>query len=181
MAEYYEVIKHILEDNMTCGIYKITEHSTGKCYIGQSKNIQNRWKGHHKRFSPQFFNYEILISCNKIELDTFEKEFIAHFDSHHNGFNKTIGGSGIKVTDPHPETIQKVSESMKAWHSERRSLRIPDALTKMRNDYEEERQQELIDFLEDEIKEFRKSVQGDDDVDYWDDETIMAMIGYDDD
>ena len=166
---------------MTIGIYKITEITTGKCYIGQSKNVEGRWKDHHKRFPPQLFNYEILVSCDKTELDLYEKEFIAHFDSHRNGFNKTIGGSGIKVTDPHPETIQKVSESMKAWHSERRSQRIPDALTKMRNDYEEERQQEFIDFLKDEIEEVRNNVQGDDDedVDEWDDETILTMMGYD--
>ena len=49
--------------------------------------------------------------------------------------------------------------------------------------HKEKRQQELIDSIQDEIEEFRKDVQGDDDIDVdeWDDETILAMMGYDDD
>lgn len=27
-----------------CGIYKITNQVNGKCYIGQSINIEKRWK-----------------------------------------------------------------------------------------------------------------------------------------
>lgn len=31
---------------MICGIYKITNKVNGKIYIGQSVDIEGRWKGH---------------------------------------------------------------------------------------------------------------------------------------
>lgn len=33
------------------GIYKITNISNNKSYIGLSKNIEERWKTHKKRYS----------------------------------------------------------------------------------------------------------------------------------
>ena len=81
---------------MTIGIYKITCKETGRCYIGQSKHIEKRWGAHNKRFPPQFFDYEVLVTCPIVDLDELEKLMIETFDSHYNGFNKTIGGAGIK-------------------------------------------------------------------------------------
>jgi len=80
------------------GIYKITCKETGKCYIGQSKNIEGRWKKHHKRFSPDAYDYEILRIVNIPQfMNVFEKYYIKLFDSHINGFNLTIGGTDIKT------------------------------------------------------------------------------------
>lgn len=31
---------------MTVGIYKITNNINNKCYIGQSRNIEKRWRDH---------------------------------------------------------------------------------------------------------------------------------------
>jgi hypothetical protein len=97
---------------MNCGIYKITECSTNKCYIGQSKNIEGRWKRHHKRFPPQLFDYEILVTCPIADLNELEILMIETFDSHRNGFNKTIGGTDIKVTHPSKETSAKISKKL---------------------------------------------------------------------
>jgi hypothetical protein len=99
---------------MTTGIYKITERSTGKCYIGQSKHIEKRWQTHHKRFSPQCFDYEIIRTTKVVAfLNGFEKYYINLYDSHRNGFNKTIGGTSIKSTHADAETRAKISASNK--------------------------------------------------------------------
>ena len=98
---------------MACGIYKITENETGRCYIGQSKNIEARWRDHRKRFPTDLFSYEILMSCDPDCLNFFEKAFIDGYDSHRCGFNKTIGGTAIKARYPHADSLAKRSESMK--------------------------------------------------------------------
>ena len=94
----------------TTGIYKITERSTGKCYIGQSKNIEGRWKKHHKRFPPSGFDYDIIRTTENAKFsNAFEKYYINFYDSHRNGFNKTVGGSGIKVIFVDENTRKKLS------------------------------------------------------------------------
>ena len=98
---------------MTCAIYKITENETGRCYIGQSKNVEKRWKSHYKRFPPELFSYEILLKCDADVLDFFEKAFIDGYDSHRCGFNRTLGGTAIRVRYPDAETRQKMSEAGK--------------------------------------------------------------------
>jgi hypothetical protein len=91
------------------GIYKITEISTGLCYIGQSKTIEKRWLKHHKRFPPEFFTYEVLREVKIPQfMNSFEKFYIKLYDSHANGFNGTIGGSAMKVTHPSVETKEKI-------------------------------------------------------------------------
>lgn len=68
----------------TCGIYKITNQINGKCYIGQSVNIERRWQ-EHKRFNSreqlaiihqafrkyglENFSFEILEECSQEQLD----------------------------------------------------------------------------------------------------------------
>ena len=80
------------------GIYKITCKASGQCYIGQAKNIEGRWKRHHKRFSPDAYDYEVLRIVNIPQfMNVFEKHYIKLFDSHLNGFNLTIGGTGIRA------------------------------------------------------------------------------------
>ena len=104
---------------MTCGIYKITEIETGRCYIGQSKKIEARWKQHHKRFPVDSFEYEILLTCDVDCLNFFERAFIDGYDSHRSGLNKTLGGNSIKSTHPDEETLAKISQNRKGkLHSE---------------------------------------------------------------
>jgi hypothetical protein len=99
---------------VTIGIYCITEISTGLCYIGQSKCIERRWRDHQKvRFPLHRFKHEVLMQCPEEDLNRYEVDFISRWDSHRNGFNKTIGGTSIKATHPDAETLQKMSASMK--------------------------------------------------------------------
>ena len=99
------------------GIYKITQNSTGKVYIGQSINIDNRWNQHanatdnlsfHKEYrnTPTDFIFQILTQNDdytKEDLDRLEKQYITDYKSNDPkyGFNGTAGnGEGKKSTKP---------------------------------------------------------------------------------
>ena len=84
-------------DNMI-GIYKITNKINGKCYIGQSIDVEKRLREHklrafrgneetnkeyHKalyralrKYGIEQFTYDILITCNKEQLDDYESYYI---------------------------------------------------------------------------------------------------------
>ena len=104
---------------MTVGIYKIealcpvARMANQAIYIGQSKNIEARWKQHYKRFPPDQYSYEVLLACDDDCLDFFERAFVDGYDSHRNGLNKTIGGTDIKVRYPDAETRAKISAARK--------------------------------------------------------------------
>lgn len=88
---------------MTCGIYRLVFTGTDKCYIGQSVNIEKRFRAHlislKNSSSPtklqQAFNkfglpsLELILECKSSELDKAEIEAIQIFDSFINGFNST--------------------------------------------------------------------------------------------
>lgn len=92
---------------MTCGIYKLSFKGTDKVYIGQSVNIEYRYSTHlrylrngraSKKLTDAYHKYgkpilEILCECATNELDTFENEAIAIFNSVENGFN-TLNEAG---------------------------------------------------------------------------------------
>ena len=80
---------------MTCGIYKITENETGRCYIGQSKHIERRWIEHGKKYPVHLFSYEVIMECDIEQLDFWEIAWITSERSIEFGFNRTVGGSGF--------------------------------------------------------------------------------------
>lgn len=101
---------------MACGIYKLNFNTTNKVYIGQSINIEKRFKEHirdlnnnshsikmneaFKLFGPP--NLEVLIECTSIELDTIENEAISIWHAVTDGFNtssEASGGCGLKGED----------------------------------------------------------------------------------
>ena len=99
---------------MTAGIYTITEIETGRVYVGQSKQIEKRWKRHQKTRTLQHYTYEILREVTIPQfMDSFEKFYINLYDSHRNGLNRTVGGTAIKATHPHAETLVKMSSANK--------------------------------------------------------------------
>lgn len=64
------------------GIYKITNKINGKIYIGQSINIERRWKEHifdnrknsliHLaiiKYGKENFSFEVIEECNQKELN----------------------------------------------------------------------------------------------------------------
>lgn len=101
---------------MTCGIYKITNKTNGKAYIGQSIHIEKRWirekqeafcKGSKsydyilsrafRKYGIDQFSFEILEECSRKKLDEREKYYISLYNTYYNGYNATFGGdsSGI--------------------------------------------------------------------------------------
>lgn len=95
--------------NQKCGIYKITNITTGQCYIGQSVNIQDRIKQHCKcglgidasatnklyknmqDFGIWNFTFELLEECSKDQLNEKERTWIEVYQSDKYGLNSTKG------------------------------------------------------------------------------------------
>ena len=86
------------------GIYKITHKISGKCYIGQSTELERRLYSHMNSWEdsridqaikeePQNFTYEIIELCNKEDLNEREIYWISYYDSYVDGYNRTPGGS----------------------------------------------------------------------------------------
>lgn len=111
---------------MTCGIYKITNNINGKIYIGQSIDIERRFKQHLKKsnrdntqiinalkkYGKDNFSFEIIKHCKREDLDLFERFWIKIYDTTNRniGYNTTIGGNGITFTD---EIRKKISDGLK--------------------------------------------------------------------
>lgn len=117
------------------GIYKIENLINGKIYIGQSKNIEERW-GQHKRIAEKInyndrksyihqaikkygvdnFTFEILEICKIEELDVKEKQWIQFYHSYiydpqANGYNLTIGGQGQRKVSE-----EDIQDFIKLWN-----------------------------------------------------------------
>lgn len=94
------------------GIYKITNKNNNKIYIGQSINIEERWKKHiyspsnsliHQaivKYGVQSFAFEILEECASEQLNEREKYWIAYYNSVIPfGYNKTEGGDSANLDE----------------------------------------------------------------------------------
>lgn len=110
------------------GIYCITNKINGKCYVGQSLNIEQRWKAHRSRpfntKSSQYnsilykairkyginnFIFSILEECNQEELNAREIFWINKLDSYNNGYNLTKGGQECSInTKLTSEEVQEI-------------------------------------------------------------------------
>lgn len=111
---------------MTCGIYMIQNKVNGKIYIGQSVDIEYRWKihkrelrnNHHKNdhlqsacneYGEDNFEFTIICECDESQLNTMEEYYIFELMSYDRriGYNKNYGGgSGL----PTEETRQKIGK-----------------------------------------------------------------------
>jgi len=91
------------------GIYKIT-NPKGAVYIGQSKNIDNRWKDYFKlrcKKQQRIFNslnkygvdnhtFEVIEECDKIELLMCEKEWINYYIEEGKEMLNIVGVDGAR-------------------------------------------------------------------------------------
>lgn len=94
------------------GIYKFENLINGRCYIGQSVDIERRYRDHlsraqnessseyessfHKairKYGINNFSFVILEECNKTLLNEREIYWISYYDSYANGYNETTGGN----------------------------------------------------------------------------------------
>jgi group I intron endonuclease len=112
-------------------IYKITNTTNNKCYIGQTKQIkpEYRWNDHitsmktgkngcplliecAKKYGIECFKFEVIIICFDEDLDKYEIEYIKKYNSLvPNGYNVTDGGNinnGFKNKKHTEETKQKL-------------------------------------------------------------------------
>lgn len=90
------------------GIYLITNKVNGKKYVGQSIDIEKRWKDHirdskkseytiHKairKYGVENFEFSVLEECPVDKLDEREIYWISELDTYNNGYNMTLGGEG---------------------------------------------------------------------------------------
>lgn len=98
------------------GIYKITNEINGKCYIGQSIDIDKRWKEHKtvynhprcshyhiykafRKYGIENFSFIVIEECQQSLLNEREKYWIEYYDSFNNGYNMTVGGEGTEVIE----------------------------------------------------------------------------------
>jgi group I intron endonuclease len=118
------------------GIYCFTNRINNKKYIGQSVNLEERYKSHLRnynnpnntsysgkfyralrKYGVENFDYEILYSENFLSTETLnelEIYYIKLFDSFNNGYNMNKGGnytSGHKIL--WEEDIPKIYELLK--------------------------------------------------------------------
>lgn len=103
---------NIIGEKVVCGIYKITDTTTGLAYIGQSVNIAQRWKDHIKnalgagsrpgnnklyetmqKNGVYNFTFEILEEVPAEYLNEKEKYYIEFYQSSIFGLN-TMKGNG---------------------------------------------------------------------------------------
>lgn len=93
------------------GIYKITNKLNGKAYVGQSNDIERRFKEHQQKgessripldvaiqkYGKDNFTYEILEECQLNELNQKEKYWISTLNTIENGYNCSEGGDQQSV------------------------------------------------------------------------------------
>ena len=92
-------------------IYKITNNTNNKQYIGQTKSTVNeRWRKHIDnarncpdkqvitqaiaKYGVENFSIEEIAKCPMEDLDQWEIYYIKKYDTFQNGYNMTAGGNG---------------------------------------------------------------------------------------
>jgi len=125
---------------MAIGIYKFTCKSNGKVYVGQSVNVENRYKGHFnnhdnenlKDYQTKFyralrkhrfenFTFEIIESLeDSSDLDEREIYWVNFYNSYANGYNSNRGGFRVtERNEDHPnakltnEQVLEIKEKLK--------------------------------------------------------------------
>ncbi|MCA9735982.1 GIY-YIG nuclease family protein [candidate division KSB1 bacterium] len=116
---------------MTVGIYCFENLIDGKKYIGQSINIERRYKEHFrnffkskisdtdenellwysvKKYGLDNFYFYIVEECEECQLDKKEIYYIEKLKSHKtkNGYNICYGGNSPRGVKRSPETIERM-------------------------------------------------------------------------
>jgi group I intron endonuclease len=116
-----------MSDEKIYSIYKITNTTNDKAYVGYTENIPDRWHKHEirsgkeaKKFHQAIKKYgwdkftKEVIYCSKDPIHTLvimEPYFIAYYDTFKHGYNMTMGGEGTPGLFVSEETKQKMREA----------------------------------------------------------------------
>jgi hypothetical protein len=128
------------------GIYALLWEQEGSIYIGQSQNIDIRFKEHVKALSRNSVTYNsklqdkfnqlgspklmVLEECSLLELDTKEVGWIKEFDAINAGLNIAFWGTGITRGTIGPSAVYTKYQILKAFSLLYRTL---DTLTHISN------------------------------------------------
>ena len=124
---YLEVIK--LDKN--CGIYLILNKANGKGYVGQSKNIKQRWVKHKSdlnrkthsnqhlqrawnKYGKENFDFLILEYCSQNLLLQSEAFWVIFLDTKNNGYNLIDGGIATPILFSENNPMYGKHHSMKS-------------------------------------------------------------------
>ena len=104
-----DLCSRVLGSNKKTGIYKITNKENGLCYIGQAKDIKERWREHMKcglgidtpannklyqamtKEGIDNFTFELLEECAAANLNKKEAFYINLYNSYSLGYNSNRG------------------------------------------------------------------------------------------
>lgn len=111
-------------------LYIIRNDINNRVYIGKTYiSLSIRWKRHvndalrmdreHKykfqnailKYGPEHFKIELIGEFEEGILEQKEIEYIAKYDSYHNGYNSTLGGDGNRTRDIDNETVIELYKS----------------------------------------------------------------------
>jgi len=129
--------------NKTCGIYSITNKINGKCYVGQSIDIERKFKQHRNghdsssqylknaiaKYGFDNFDFVTIEECDPNDLNYKEQFWVLELDTMvPNGYNLTSGGGqGIFVSN---KTRRKMSESHSGENNHFYGLKHTDKIKK---------------------------------------------------
>ena len=122
---------------MTGYIYLLQNKINGKCYVGQTIDVNRRLAEHiyeanrgsnfkiHqaiRKYGADLFEFSVLETVNGDEsevlsmLNDLEVDYIEHYDSFRNGYNMTLGSRGSLGLHHTEETKRKLSEIKAGTH-----------------------------------------------------------------
>lgn len=113
-------------------IYKVTNNSNNKIYIGKTtQSLSKRKATHYKSakegspsnfhnalrfYSKDTFKWEIEMMCEtESDLNIWEAHFIKKYDTYKNGYNMTLGGDGGITYKKGDMLYEKIKSKLGKW------------------------------------------------------------------
>lgn len=130
------------------GIYKITS-PTNRVYIGQSRDINRRWKYYYSniitvkqhiklhrsilKYGVKNHLFEVIEECNIEQLDELEIYWIKYYNSAEQGLNMSLGGSGGNgLLNKGKKHTSNTINKMKEWWNMNKKSRPKEVIDKIK-------------------------------------------------